>query len=76
MTIITQANSAVGGARAQAHIKLIFDSTLSWIYPAHEMMIPYIDKVVGEGGTIVDLDVERRLKRHFIGFMAFIAGKP
>lgn len=74
VTIITQANSAVGGARAQAHIKLVLDSTLSLIYPAHEMMIPYIDKVIDESGSIVDLDVERRLKRHFVGFVEFMAG--
>ncbi|WP_191603432.1 NAD(P)H-dependent oxidoreductase [Marinomonas algicola] len=36
VTIITQANSPVGGARAQAHIKLIFDSTLSILYQGRD----------------------------------------
>lgn len=72
VTIITQANSPVGGARAQAHIKLIFDSTLSVIFPAHEMMISSIDNVFDQSGSIIDTDVERRLQRHIAGFFDFV----
>lgn len=68
ITIITQANSPVGGARAQAHLKLIFDSTLSSIHPSHEMMISSIDQVVGENFKVVDSKVENRLKRHLSDF--------
>lgn len=72
ITIITQANSPVGGARAQAHIKLIFDSTLSVIYPSHEMMITGIDKAIDTHGSISDVSVRNRLERHFSGFVQFM----
>lgn len=39
VTFITQSNNSIGGARAQEHIKLIMDSTLSVIYPARELLI-------------------------------------
>ncbi|PCJ90611.1 MAG: NADPH-dependent FMN reductase [Porticoccaceae bacterium] len=71
ITIITQANSPVGGARAQAHLKLIFDSTLSVIYPSHEMMITGVDKVIASDGSISD-GVKNCLERHFSSFVEFI----
>lgn len=72
VTIITQANSPVGGARAQAHIKLVFDSTLSVIFPSHEMMITNIDKTIDINGSVLDTNVQKRLKKHFVGFVNFI----
>ncbi|WP_394240965.1 NADPH-dependent FMN reductase [Vibrio astriarenae] len=72
VTIITQANSPVGGARAQAHFKLVFDSTISMIHPVHEMMITGIDKVLDSNLEIVDAKVEERLKRHMMSFVEFI----
>lgn len=72
VTIITQATSSVGGARAQAHIKLIFDSALSSIHPAREMMIPNIDTVIDPDGKIVDPKVEERLIAHMSNFMYFV----
>ncbi|CAM4389104.1 NADPH-dependent FMN reductase [Vibrio agarivorans] len=72
VTIITQANSPVGGARAQAHIKLVFDSTLSKIHPTHEMMITGIDSVLNDQLEIIDEKVETRLQRHMASFVEFI----
>ncbi|RLT97325.1 NADPH-dependent FMN reductase [Ketobacter sp.] len=72
VTIVTQASSPVGGARAQAHFKLIFDSTLSIIHPVHEMMISDIDRVVGLDGAIIDAKVSNRLDRHMNGFFDFV----
>ncbi len=71
VTIITQARSSVGGARAQAHLKLIFDSTISKIYPSHEMMISDVENVVDSDGLISDLKVKKRLERHVSGFFEF-----
>lgn len=73
VTVITQANSPVGGARAQAHIKLVFDSTLSVIYPCHEMLITGVDKIFDAKNTISDAEVKQRLERHFLGFIEFLA---
>jgi chromate reductase len=75
VTIITQANSPVGGARAQAHIKLVFDSTLSSIHPVHEMMITGVDKAIDSQLKIVDQKVKQRLKRHMAHFVEFIEGQ-
>ncbi|MDR9831744.1 NADPH-dependent FMN reductase [Vibrio sp. FNV 38] len=72
VTIITQANSPVGGARAQAHTKLVFDSTLSKIHPTHEMMITGINSVINAELQIEDTKVEGRLKRHIANFVEFI----
>ncbi|MCH9690548.1 MAG: NAD(P)H-dependent oxidoreductase [Gammaproteobacteria bacterium] len=72
ITIITQASSPVGGARAQAHIKLILDSTLSTIYPCHEMMISGIDNILDNSRKIVDRKIESKLKMHLLGFFEFI----
>lgn len=72
VTIITQAESAVGGARAQAHLKLVLDATLSVVYPAHEMMITSVSKVVTAEQGITDEATARRLTRHLDGFLAFV----
>ncbi|QIA64934.1 NAD(P)H-dependent oxidoreductase [Vibrio astriarenae] len=72
VTIITQANSPVGGARAQAHFKLVFDSTISAIHPVHEMTITGVDSVFNAEFEIVDATVEERLKRHMTSFVEFI----
>ena len=73
VSIITQAPSPVGGARAQAHIKLVFDSTLSTIQPCHEMMIAGVDKVLDENNELTDENVIRRLDRHIADFVQFVS---
>lgn len=72
VTIITQADSTVGGARAQAHLKLILDSTLSKIHPCHEMMIPHVSQLFTNDMTVDDKKVLSRLQRHVKDFEAFI----
>lgn len=69
--LVTQAVSAVGGARAQAHLKLVLDSTLSRIQPVHEMLIPAVDRALDENGALIDATVQRRLQRHVQDFVAF-----
>lgn len=69
VTIITQGQSPVGGARAQAHLKLVFDSTLSNIHMTHEMMISGVDNVLDMDGKITDEKVVKRLKRHIDNFI-------
>lgn len=79
VTIISQAEGPVGGARVQAHLKLVLDSTLSIIFPSHEMMITNVSKAVNENSEIVDVETKRRIVRHvdeFVSFAkAFIASK-
>lgn len=72
VTIITQASGLVGGARAQAHLKLVFDATLSRLHPCHEMMVPEVkDKFDAQMG-MVDEHTIKRLQRHLEDFMNFV----
>jgi len=71
VSIITQAVSPVGGARAQAHLKLAFDSTLSRIHNCHEMMITQVNEIFDEEMNIVDTKVLRRLNSHVADFINF-----
>lgn len=74
VTLITQASSLVGGARAQAHLKLVFDATLSRIHPSHEMMIPDVKAKFDEHWQLVDDHTIKRLDRHLEDFMGFVDG--
>ncbi|MEZ5529633.1 MAG: NADPH-dependent FMN reductase [Porticoccaceae bacterium] len=74
VTIITQASSLVGGARAQAHLKLVFDATLSRIHPSHEMMIPDVKAKFDEHWQLVDDHTIKRLDSHLEDFMGFVDG--
>lgn len=71
VAIITQAPSPVGGARAQAHLKLILDATLAKIHTYHEMMITNVDGIFDQNMKIVDSDVLRRLERYIKSFQEF-----
>lgn len=71
VTIITQANSPVGGARVHEHLKLIFSSTLSNIHPSLDMMIPAVGEAFNDKGKLVNPQVEERLKRHLSGFFDY-----
>lgn len=73
VAIITQAANEVGGARAQAHIKLVMDSTLSRILPAHEMMIPHVQTVLDDQHSLHDASVSARLQRYLDAFATFAA---
>lgn len=71
VTIITQAGSPVGGARAQAHLKLVLDSTLSRIHPSHEMMVADVTQKLDADGNLSDHKTQERLQRHLQDFLAF-----
>jgi chromate reductase len=72
VTFITQANSPVGGARAQAHLKLVFDSTLSRIHSCHEMMIAGIEQKLDPHLRLTDERSQVRIKQHLQDFIRFI----
>jgi chromate reductase len=72
VTIVTQAQSPVGGARAQAHIKLVFDSTLSPIHPCHEMMITGVKDIFDAQMQLTDAKTRERLQRHIDDFLGWM----
>ena len=74
VSIITQAGSPVGGARAQAHLKLVLDSTLSKIHMRHEMLISEVDNKVDEQLKLNDKRTIRHLQQHINDFIKFIDG--
>lgn len=71
VSIITQADSPVGGARVQAHMKLVLDSTLAKIHVCHEMMITGVGGIFDDDMNVVDANVLRRLERHIKGFIQY-----
>ncbi len=71
VSIISQADSPVGGARAQAHMKLALDSTLSKVHVCHEMLIASVSTIFDDDMQITNDKVLERLKRHSNGFIAF-----
>lgn len=71
VTFITQAQSPVGGARAQAHLRLVFDSTLSRIHMAPEMLVAGVDQKFNEHGELVDARTRERVIRHLDDFIRF-----
>lgn len=72
VTIITQAPGLVGGARVQAHLKLVFDSTLSRIHSSHEMMIPEVKEKFDELLCLTDDHTRKRIARHLEDFVHFV----
>jgi chromate reductase len=72
VTIITQAQSPVGGARAQAHIKLVLDSTLSPVHPCHEMMITGVKDIFDAQMQLTDVKTRERLQRHIGDFLGWL----
>lgn len=74
VTIISQAMSPVGGARAQEHLKLILDSTLARTHICHDMMITGVDHIFDDHMSIVDAQVSKRLRSHINGFIDFVYG--
>lgn len=75
VTIITQADSPVGGARVQAHLKLVLDAMLASLYPNHEMMIPNISSTLADGSIIIE-KTQNRLMKHLDGFTSWIDNQP
>lgn len=71
VTFITQASSPVGGARAQAHLKLVFDSTLSVIFPCKEFMIVNVHSKFDENLKLVDEETRSRLRLHLTEFVSW-----
>lgn len=73
VTFFTQASSPVGGARAQAHFKLVFDSCLSLIYPSHEQMIFAVHSKFDENLVLTHQGTAAHIQSHLESFMAWIS---
>ncbi len=74
--IITASTSAIGGARAQAHLKQVLASTLSPVYPAPELALSAVASLFDEAGKLTDTGARERLQRYLNGFVAWVRSRP
>ena len=72
VTIFTQASSPVGGARAQGHFKVVFDSCLSRIFPSHEQMIFAVHAKFDENLQLNDEATIKSIQRHLDAFVSWL----
>lgn len=70
--IISAAKSPIGGARAQADLKNILDSTLSPVYPSVEYLLGLAHEKFDMHGKLIDETASRRLQRYMTGFIDWI----
>ncbi|TNF33202.1 MAG: NAD(P)H-dependent oxidoreductase [Gammaproteobacteria bacterium] len=70
--ILSATPSAVGGARAQADLKNVLDSTLSLIYPSVEYLLGSAHEKFNHDGKLIDATARRRLERYITGFVHWI----
>lgn len=70
--IISAAGSPVGGARAQAHLKLILDSTLALLFPHHEMLVGDASSKFDTEGKLTDRTTRDRLQKFLSEFVGWI----
>jgi len=65
--------SPTGGARAQAHLKLILSGTLTPVFPAVEFTVPLAQQKFDAVGRLTDETTERRLTRYLAEFHAWVS---
>lgn len=70
--IISAAKSPIGGARAQADLKNILDSTLSPVYPSVEYLLGMAHEKFNSSGYLIDETAIRRLQNYIKGFIHWL----
>lgn len=69
--ILTASKSPVGGARAQADLKNVLSSTLSFVYPTVEYLLPNAHEKFDAQGQLIDDTAQRRLQRYVEGLIVW-----
>lgn len=67
--ILSASQSPVGGARAQADLKNVLNSTISRIYPSVEYLLDNAQEKFDTNGNLIDETAKRRLSRYVTGFI-------
>ena len=70
--ILTVSKSPVGGARAQADMKVILSSMLSPVFPSIEFLLPNAHEMFNESGNLTDEQAKRRLGRYMSAFIEWV----
>ncbi len=71
--ILSASMSAVGGARAQLHLKQVLAGTLTPVYPVPEVLVPFAHQVFASQDGVAELS--QRLTRYLDGFISWVAGR-
>lgn len=70
--IVSASVATVGGARSQAHLKKVLDSTLMVVYPAVEMLVPKAAGKFDDAGRVGNAQSQSQLKKYITGFVAWL----
>jgi chromate reductase len=74
VAIVSASGSAIGGARAQGHLKQILLAMLAEVYPAPELAVGGASKAFDEqSGKLTDDAVKARLERFVADYVAWMA---
>jgi len=71
--ILSASTSPVGGARAQAALRLVLASTLTPVFPHVDMLVGSARDKFGPEGELTDPKTAERLERYAAGFVAWAA---
>jgi len=66
--ILSASMSAVGGARAQAHLRDVLAATLTPVYPYPDQLLPMAQNAFDAQGILQDRGALERLDRYLRGF--------
>jgi chromate reductase, NAD(P)H dehydrogenase (quinone) len=66
--VVTSSGGAMGGVRAQSHLKYILNGMLARVFPWQEAIVPFANKKVDDG-NFVDEDVLAFIETGLIAFM-------
>lgn len=72
---VSVAPGAIGGARAQQHLKPILLSAMAWVFPGPEVVVNHSgDKL--DGDTIVDPSTRDFIAKYLTDFVAWAKAQP
>ena len=70
--IISASMSAIGGARAQVHLRDILSGTLSPVYPAPDFLLASAHRMVDDRGNLTDSATRDRLSDYVRGYLQWV----
>lgn len=73
--MLSASTSPVGGARAQAHLRVILASTLTPVYLSPDFLLPAAKLAFDESGRLVDEAAEARLHRYVTGYLDWVRAR-
>jgi chromate reductase len=69
--IASVSGSALGGVRAQGHLKYIMNGMLAEVFTCQEVVVPHAPKNV-ENGRFIDVEILNFAKERILNFIAMI----